>query len=462
MGPGWPLILAAAAAVTGDITWHEHIQPLVAARCTACHVNGGPAPFPLVSYDDVARRSAFVLAVVSSGRMPPWLPDESGPALQHVNKLSSAQIETLSSWVAAGQPRGREQQQPTPDDISGKTVPVTMLTMPEAWPVPSEGPRDMHTVVLPVGNEQSLFVRSVGWVSNQPRAVHGVTFLADGSGTARDFDALTLGPGYDSMGDVGATPSGAFGAIGPGLPRFTLPFGYAFEVPPHAHIVAEVHSLPTGLGGPMLGEVHMGLSEVKDPALVLPLRLLDFEIDVPPGVTDHVLHDAWTLPCAVELIGVLPQAGDVCRSLELFAVEQSTANTEPATASYLLRIPTWDTHFRRPYLFEQPVPLHQGTTLGARWILDNSADNPANPSSPPRRVQLGSRATDELVGMVLWVAPLDPADRPVLERFQLASVRARIARRGQPRQTLPLPETAQAHGSPASEHPGIEGEKLNH
>lgn len=442
------LALAAALTAAGDITWHEHIQPLTATHCGGCHVDGGPAPFPLISYDDVARRSAFVLALVDSGRMPPWLPDESGPPLRHVNKLSAGQVETLKSWVSAGKPRGPEPRQPAPDDVSWMKIPATVLTMSEAWPVPSEGPRDMHTVVLPVGNEQSLFVRWVGWVSNQPRAVHGVTFLADGSGTARDFDALTAGPGYDSMGDVGATPSGALGAIGPGLPRFSLPMGYAFEVPPDAHIVAEVHSLPTGLGGPMLGEVHLGPSEVKRPTLVLPLSLLDFEIDVPPGVNDHVLNDAWTLPCAVEVIGVLPRAGDVCRSIELFAVDAPTAHSEPATARHLLRIPAWDTHFRRPYIFEQPVPLDKDTVIGARWTLDNSADNPANPSHPPQRVKLGPHATDELVSMVLWVAPLDPADAPVLERFLLASVRARFARRGKAREALPQPTLFQSDDSP--------------
>ena len=454
MGPAWPLVLAAAVAASSDISWHEHVQPLVATHCAGCHVEGGPAPFPLASYDDVARRSAFVLAVMDSGRMPPWLPDDSGPSLRHVNKLSEAQGETLRSWVSTGKLRGREPQPPAADEAFAEQEPEIVLTMSEAWPVPSEGPRDMHTVVLPVGNEQRLLVRQVGWFSNQPQAVHGVTFLADGSGTARDFDARTLGPGYDSMGDVGVTPSGALGAIGPGLPRFSLPTGYAFEVPAGAHIVAELHSLPTGLGGPMLGEVQLGLSEVEQPTLVLPLSLLDFEIDVPPGATDHVLQDAWRLPCAVELIGVLPRAGDVCRSLELFAVNEATGSDEPATARHLLRIPAWDTHFRRPYLFEQPVPLDEATLIAARWTLDNSADNPANPSSPPRRVTLGPKATDELVGMVLWVAPVDPADGPVLERFLLESVRARIARRGKARPWLPLPDAAQTEGSPVRENSG--------
>jgi len=53
------------------------------------------------------------------------------------------------------------------------------------------------------------------------------------------------------------------------------------------------------------------------------------------------------------------------------------------------------------------VSLPAGTRIEAECVYDNSADNPANPSKPPRVVRSGFETTDEMcLASVLGTARL--------------------------------------------------------
>src|SRR5215204_2015854 len=74
-----PVLIAVAAApgTTGaqnevPPTFSETIAPIVYQHCVECHSQDGPAPFPLVTYEDVAQRGALIAEVTKSRYMPPW------------------------------------------------------------------------------------------------------------------------------------------------------------------------------------------------------------------------------------------------------------------------------------------------------------------------------------------------------------------------------------------------------
>ena len=54
------------------ITFSETIAPIVYANCVTCHRSGEAAPFPLISYEDVAKRAELIAEVTESRYMPPW------------------------------------------------------------------------------------------------------------------------------------------------------------------------------------------------------------------------------------------------------------------------------------------------------------------------------------------------------------------------------------------------------
>jgi hypothetical protein len=62
----------------------------------------------------------------------------------------------------------------------------------------------------------------------------------------------------------------------------------------------------------------------------------------------------------------------------------------------LVHIPDWDFNWQEAYRFREPVPLPKGTLVRVTGWFDNSAENPNNPSSPPRLVRFGEQTTDEM------------------------------------------------------------------
>jgi hypothetical protein len=44
-----------------------------------------------------------------------------------------------------------------------------------------------------------------------------------------------------------------------------------------------------------------------------------------------------------------------------------------------------------------------GTRVDCQWTFDNSAENPFNPSSPPKRVRFGEQTVNEMGALVMDV-----------------------------------------------------------
>lgn len=63
---------AAQAPARASTTFSATIAPIIYANCVTCHRPGEVAPFPLISYEDVAKRGALIAKVTGSRYMPPW------------------------------------------------------------------------------------------------------------------------------------------------------------------------------------------------------------------------------------------------------------------------------------------------------------------------------------------------------------------------------------------------------
>jgi len=95
-----PLLLVALSACGGGPTWHQDIAPIVERSCSGCHT------FDATTAPRQARRMA---EMVMSGRMPPWLPNDS---LRFSNdpRLLPAERALFAAWAAdpeVGTPRRR-------------------------------------------------------------------------------------------------------------------------------------------------------------------------------------------------------------------------------------------------------------------------------------------------------------------------------------------------------------------
>ncbi|NCF88678.1 MAG: redoxin, partial [Verrucomicrobiaceae bacterium] len=69
--------LIGMTAASGQVTFNEHIAPLIFNNCTVCHREGEIGPMPLTNYAEVSAFANAIDIVVHEGTMPPWPPDRS-------------------------------------------------------------------------------------------------------------------------------------------------------------------------------------------------------------------------------------------------------------------------------------------------------------------------------------------------------------------------------------------------
>src|ERR1700730_14939509 len=92
-----PLGMAAAAAAappssTAAPTFNKDIAPILYANCATCHRPGEVAPFPLLTYQDAAKRASVIAGAVAARFMPPWKAEPGYGDFVDARRLPDAQI----------------------------------------------------------------------------------------------------------------------------------------------------------------------------------------------------------------------------------------------------------------------------------------------------------------------------------------------------------------------------------
>ena len=129
-------------------------------------------------------------------------------------------------------------------------------------------------------------------------------------------------------------------------------------------------------------------------------------IDIPAGEERFAIHDSFTLPVEVDVLGGGAHAHYLGRELRM------TVTLPDGRTEELVHIPDGDFNWQERYYFTDPVRLPAGTRIDVEIVYDNSSGNPSNPSDPPRRVTFGRESTDEMGSMSLEIVPVNEGDLP--------------------------------------------------
>ena len=402
-------------------TFADDIAPLVIEHCAPCHRPGEVGPFPLLTYDDVRRRARQIVEVTTSRFMPPWKPEPGfgGPFIGS-RRLSDSDISRFRRWAEAGAPAGDlDRLPPLPDRPEGWRLgtPDVIVTMPEPYTVPADGPDTFRNFVLPIPIERTAFVAGIEFRPGNARVAHHANLRLDRTRSSRQLDEQDPAPGYEGpISPQAHYPDGHFLGWTPGqLPPLAEP-GMAWRLEPDSDFVIQLHMQSTGR--PESIQASVGLYFTDDPPLRTPMmmRLGRQSIDMPPGERRYVIRDRFTLPVGAELIGIQPHAHFRATEIKGFATFPD-GRTES-----LIRIPDWDFNWQDVYRYETRPFLPAGTTVAMEYAYDNSAANPRNPDHPPRRVRFGQFSNDEMGDLWLQLLPRSEADRQTLVRTFMPKV----------------------------------------
>lgn len=394
------------------VTFSEHVAPILFARCAPCHRPEGVAPFPLLTYDDVKRRAQSIAEATADRAMPPWPPEPGYGEFAGERRLSTREIETIQRWVRSGAPEGdRRKLPPPPAHASGWHLgePDLVVTMAEPYLLPAGGHDLFRTAVLPVPITATRYVRAIEFRPGNPRVVHHAIVHVDRSGASRGPHPADQGPAAGGMIFTdGDAPEGHFLGWSPGQIPTMGPEDLAWPLEQGSSLIVQLHLMPAGR--PETIQASVGLFFAKGPParVGLGLQLGSYALDIPPGDPAYVVEDAYALPVDVELHAIYPHAHYLGKEI------QAWATLPDGTRRWLIWIRRWDFDWQGEYRYATPVVLPKGTTIAMRFTYDNSAANPRNPATPPRRVRYGGGSSDEMANLWMQVVPRTAGELAIL------------------------------------------------
>lgn len=389
-----------------NVTFTEHVAPILFQNCTRCHRPGEAAPFSLLNFQDAKKRGKQIAEVTAKRFMPPWHADHGYVEFSNERRITDEQIALLGAWHRQGMKEGDPAKLPAPPKFTegwqlGK--PDLMVKMPEPFEVNAEG-RDIYwNFVLPLNLPEDKWIRAIEFRPTARGVVHHSLFFLDTSGDARKFDERDPKPGYDGKNRSNRQFQ-SLGGWAVGGESLMLPPELAYHFPTNSDLVLQTHFHPNGKIDSETSSVGLYFASKpptrKFTTLQLPPAFGRLSgMDIPAGTTNYTVKDSFTTPIDLEAISVSPHAHYLGKTFLL------TATLPDGKQQTLLKISDWDFSWQEDCAYKNRIRLPKGTRLDCTITYDNSAENPRNPTSPPKRVKWGPMSTDEMAAMTLTVIP---------------------------------------------------------
>lgn len=395
--------------------WSEHIAPILYNNCTNCHIDGGIAPFSLVTYQNAKTYSYGVKNSTGSRRMPPWPADVKFQRYAHERILSNEEIAAIAGWVDGGMPQGDTTLAPAKPKLKtgGSIVnPTLNLKMPD-YSVKTTSD-EYRCFVLPTGFTQDQFLTAIEVIPGNLRVVHHALIFHDTSAKPLQLDAADPKPGYLSFGGTGSSASDLIGIWVPGSEPYFFPTGFGIKLPKKGHVILQIH-YPGGVNNVVdstrviLKTTSVNQRQVAiQPALNHNAPNLQNGPLYIPANQIKSFNNKYDLPVDVSVFTVGPHMHLIGSSIKAFGV---TPNKDTIR---FFDVPKWDFHWQRAYSFRKVTRLPAGTTLRGTATYNNTSGNPFNPSNPPQAVSLGEGTNDEMFLVYFWFTLYQPGDENII------------------------------------------------
>ena len=402
--------------------WYGDVEPIITENCANCHQSDGAGPFPLTNYEEVEPLAEVVWNSISSGSMPPWLPDLDCREYKSERYLTQEQKDLVQKWVENGTPMGDPAlgvtelpQIPSLDANLTTSVPIGFIPDTEAAD-------QYRCFITDIDIEEPIYLKGSHVIAGSPQVHHVLMYAVDKKHRQKieEFDAQTEELGYSCFGSP--YPDGAniswlegfpnqIGAWVPALGPIFYPENAAIRIEKDSVIVMQVHY--SALGGEKQEDTTQFLMKTttEEPDYLLTTKPLAIQnLDIPAGNANVEVRDTFTNYQSTNI-----QLAGIAAHMHLIGKEQIvTEINNDGTEECVLSIPDWDFNWQQSYRFleDDLVDLEPNESLELMCSFDNSPENQPiidGEQKEPTDVEWGDGTLDEMcLSYMTLVEPFRP------------------------------------------------------
>ncbi|WP_229203154.1 cytochrome c [Dyadobacter jejuensis] len=418
--------------------FYKDVQPIIHANCVPCHRAGEAAPFPLVSYEDVHKRTKFIKKVVSSRYMPPWKADQHYNEFANDRSLTESEIGTLMAWIDGGAPKGKVDLKAenairarVDAGTAYKRKPDLTLRMKDAFVVKGDGTERFVMFKIPFDIASEANVEAIEFTSNNKKLVHHANFaihpVSDPAIDLHDTGTVVdlSGPDADRYYEWVKYKKDMtyYGGWIPGATVETYPIDMGWVMPKRGVILLTVHFGPSSLDAESLNGINVffkdspikrkvkvislgsggiGEKDISPPLMIFANEVMSFRLRIANNQPDVSLLYAW------------PHMHQLGKEFKAYAT------TAAGDTIRLVHIPAWDFRWQEIYKYKKPLLLPKGAVVHIEASYDNTTANPMNPHSPPELVMStgNMRSDQEMMTLMLMYVERDPDDDNLVFQWQ--------------------------------------------
>jgi hypothetical protein len=365
-------LCAVAAGMAGcdarpEVSWHEHVSPMMQQHCTRCHAEGGQGLGDFTDLEQVRAFSDRIAARTAEGTMPP--PAADPECRDYVGSehlfLPADSKEMFERWIELGTPEGLEKHAPVVEGIAEALTEADLtLMMPADYTPRFEDARnpgnEYRCFVLDHGREDTFFVTGFHPVVGEPALVHHIVLsVMDAADVPGDYDPAVGVDCIDGHGGEVGQLDGMITGWAPGMEPVELDGSRGIRVGAHQRLVLQMHYYDAGTGGPALSD-RSGYSlrtapEVGTVLRMVPLGIFDFRI--PAGDPAATASSTFTIPAGLSGLGDQRGLGHVHRGGAVLVPESDFLRIQRAGRTRSWRCDPLRVHVGQ--LHRQPAP-HPG------------------------------------------------------------------------------------------------------
>jgi hypothetical protein len=424
-------------------TWYKDIAPVILTHCAPCHQPGEAAPFSLLTYEDVAKRASFIRKVVESRYMPPWRADGGYVHFANERTLSQSEIAMIVEWIDHKTPQGSaataqhaETAAPSADPgspshalVAGSLYnrkPDLVLTASDSFHLPGDAIERFVIFKIPFELKDSANVEAIEFFCNNKKLIHHANYAIQAvPDTQIDIrsTASSVNLSEDDRRKVDQympyrKTMAYYGGWIPGSSYEYFPKEFGWVMPKRGVILLTVHYAPSATDETSICGVHLffkktpitrvmkvvsfgsggiGEGQIDPPFYLKANKVETFRLEVTNPSQDQSLLYVW------------PHMHYLGKEFKAYIT------TPDGDTIRLVHIPQWDFRWQEIYRFKNPIRVVKGSVIHLECTYDNTADNPANPNSPPRNVfSMGDmKASDEMMTLMMGFLPYQPGDEKI-------------------------------------------------